>query len=218
MSHRYGRCGSGTCGHGVTLSPGHFLTAARHVVSGDITGTQGFREGRVRLQDEGSQLVAELAPRGETILDCCAAPGGKTLILAERNPDARSWPASQVRSVWRNCGNGLRRGAIALSAGWRMSPRSKMTQRIDVVLADVPCSGTGTLGATLRFGTGCCRRIFRGRRNGNGPSFMLRCARRARREMIYSTCSLEPEENEEVVAAVLAEREDARLVPLQAAD
>ena len=43
---------------------------------------------RQRVQDEGSQLIAELAGRGTEILDCCAAPGGKTAILAERNPTA----------------------------------------------------------------------------------------------------------------------------------
>ncbi len=42
----------------------------------------------MRIQDEGSQLIAELAGRGTEILDCCAAPGGKTAILAERNPTA----------------------------------------------------------------------------------------------------------------------------------
>ena len=41
-----------------------------------------------RVQDEGSQLIAELAGQGTEILDCCAAPGGKTAILAERNPTA----------------------------------------------------------------------------------------------------------------------------------
>ena len=46
---------------GIQLEPGELLTAARKVVSGDVTATAAFREGRVRLQDEGSQLVAEIA-------------------------------------------------------------------------------------------------------------------------------------------------------------
>src|ERR1700739_1075491 len=74
---------------GVILSQGQLLTVARDVASGDVTGTAAFRESRIRLQDEGSQLVAELAPRGGALLDCCAGPGGETLILAERNPGAR---------------------------------------------------------------------------------------------------------------------------------
>ena len=74
---------------GVQLSPGRLLSAARRVLSGDVTGTRAYREGRVSIQDEASQLVALLAGRGETILDCCAAPGSKTALLARRNPRAK---------------------------------------------------------------------------------------------------------------------------------
>src|SRR5208337_3092037 len=82
---------------GISLEPGELLTAARAVITGDVTETEAFRDDRVRFQDESSQLVAELASyvndnldqKVKTILDCCAAPGGKTLILAERNPEAR---------------------------------------------------------------------------------------------------------------------------------
>src|SRR6185437_17097319 len=73
---------------GVAVAPGEFLTAARRVVRGDVVRSEAFRRGWVRIQDEGSQLVAELAGRGANILDTCAAPGGKTAILAERNPEA----------------------------------------------------------------------------------------------------------------------------------
>ncbi len=73
---------------GITLQPGRILTSARRVVAGDITKTEAFRKGRVAVQDEASQLVALLVGKGPRILDCCAAPGGKTRVLAERNPSA----------------------------------------------------------------------------------------------------------------------------------
>ena len=86
--------------------PAELLAIARTVVAGDITATAALREGRVRMQDEGSQLVAEIAAfagaeSGSTanILDACAAPGGKTLILLERNPQAHivACEASEAR-------------------------------------------------------------------------------------------------------------------------
>ncbi len=77
----------------IELTPGELLSAARAVASGDVMATEAFRAGTVRVQDEGSQLIAEIAaslladPMGR-MLDACAAPGGKALILAERNPGA----------------------------------------------------------------------------------------------------------------------------------
>ncbi len=53
-----------------------------------LRATRAFAEGRVAIQDEASQLVALLVGKGSRILDCCAAPGGKTRVLAERNPEA----------------------------------------------------------------------------------------------------------------------------------
>src|SRR5262249_7526436 len=84
---------------GIQLEPREFLTSARLVVSGDIVRTETFRQGRIRIQDEGSQLVAELAGSGMKILDTCAAPGGKTAILAERSPRAAitAWDISKRR-------------------------------------------------------------------------------------------------------------------------
>ena len=71
---------------GLQLDPGAFVADARRIAAGEVA--RALDQGLVRIQDEGSQLVAEVAGRGRAILDCCAAPGGKTAILAERNPTA----------------------------------------------------------------------------------------------------------------------------------
>src|ERR1700693_2527028 len=73
----------------IELAPGRLLTSAYRVIAGDITHTHAFRENRLAMQDEASQLVSLLVGLGSSILDCCAAPGGKTRTLAERNPHAR---------------------------------------------------------------------------------------------------------------------------------
>src|SRR5207245_8582126 len=71
---------------GIVLLKGELLNSAARVQCGDLFE---FRAGRIAIQDEASQLVALLVGKGSNILDCCAAPGGKTRLLAERNPEAR---------------------------------------------------------------------------------------------------------------------------------
>src|SRR5712671_2534337 len=128
---------------GVQLSPGRLLSAARRVLAGDVTGTLAYQEGRVSIQDEASQLVALLAGRGETILDCCAAPGSKTALLARRNPRAKVL-ATELHPhrarLLRNLNRLTNVNVVAADA--RHLP---FTSTFDRVLADVPCSGTGTL-------------------------------------------------------------------------
>jgi 16S rRNA (cytosine967-C5)-methyltransferase len=200
---------------GVTLAPGALLTKARIVVAGDVTATTAFCEGRVRIQDEGSQLVAEIAGQGSAILDCCAAPGGKTLVLAERNPDARI-VACEVR------------GARLDALRERLMPMGERVEclladaatlpyesEFDLVLADVPCSGTGTLGRNPEIRHRLTAGDFA--RQAERQRLILAGALRAARSggrVVYSTCSLEPEENEQVVAAVLGACEEARVVSM----
>ena len=130
-------------GAGVSLQPATILVAARSVVSGDITATAAYREGRARLQDEGSQLIAELAAYAtedssrkiEAILDACAAPGGKTLILAERNPQARilACESSQRRL------SELRERLSVLRRSSRMPPRRRNHAQRRFGFRSCPC-------------------------------------------------------------------------------
>lgn len=206
---------------GIRLEPCALLAAARTVVSGDVAATAAVREGRARVQDEGSQLIAELAAcasenfgqKAQTILDACAAPGGKTLILAERNPQAHIWA----------CESSSRRLAqlrkrLAVHSGrveCRLADAAALEEEsvFDFALADVPCSGTGTLGRNPEI-----RHRLRPEdlpRQAERQSDLLRAALRCVHpggRVVYSTCSLEPEENELVVAAVLAENRNARQV------
>jgi 16S rRNA (cytosine967-C5)-methyltransferase len=206
---------------GIVIERGQLLTAACTVVSGDVSSTGAFQEGRVRFQDEGSQLVAEIAAnspiQGEgRILDACAAPGGKTLILAERNPQARilACESSPLRLEQ------LRQRLAACSGRieCRQADAATITEEdaFDLVLADVPCSGTGTLGRNpeIRHRLRLEDLVRQADRQRAILAGALRAVRPGGR-VIYSTCSLEPEENEQVVAAVLDATPNARTVSIR---
>ena len=203
-------------GEGVELRPGRFLRDSRRVVAGDVTKATAFREGRVRIQDEGSQLIAELAPRGRRILDCCAAPGGKTLIMGERNPEAEIVACEGSHQRLGFLRTRLRVLGERVECRLADVTHLKEENAFDVALADVPCSGTGTLGRNPEI-----RHRLRAehlQRQAERQKEILRSAVRAVRPggfVVYSTCSLEPEENEQVVGAVLAEDSGMRVVQLQ---
>ena len=195
-----------------------FLTT-RCVVSGDVTATPAYREGRARIQDEGSQLIAEIAaaavPNAKTILDACAAPGGKTLIFAERNALARivacesSEPRFEALRA-RLAGLGDRIECRLIDA-----TTLEDGSAFDLALVDAPCSGTGTLGRNPEIRHRL--KLDDLDRQAERQRSILRAALRAVRpggRVVYSTCSLEVEENEQVVAAVLAETPSAQLVSL----
>lgn len=202
---------------GIRLAPGALLTSARIVLSGDIAATAAFREGRARVQDEGSQLIAELAGLGSAILDCCAAPGGKTLILAERNPDARIFALES--SPQRFQALQTRLAFLANRVECRLTDARYLHDEstYDLVLADVPCSGTGTLGRNpeIRHRLRPEDLARQAERQTTILNNALRAATSAGR-VVYSTCSLEPEENEQVVAAACEHQLAARLIPLAA--
>ncbi len=201
---------------GVQLAPGVLLTSARRLLSGDLPRTSVFAEGRVAIQDEASQLVALLLGSGSRLLDCCAAPGGKTAILAERNPQSLIVAADlhphRARLLARRlpAGDGIR--VLAGDA-----TRLPLRGGFDRVLADVPCSGTGTLARNpeikWRLRPGDLKELHRKQAAILGAA-LEQLARRGR--LLYSTCSLEGEENADVVEEVLEARAEIRLLDCRA--
>jgi 16S rRNA (cytosine967-C5)-methyltransferase len=194
-------------GAGVELSQGQLLSAARRVLSGDVTATLAYQEGRVSIQDEASQLVALLAGRGETIvdcaiLDCCAAPGSKTALLARRNPRAKVF-ATELHPHRARLLQNLSRlpNVHVVAADARHLPFSRAFDRI---LADVPCSGTGTLARNPEIKWRLKAEDLhdlQSRQVAILKSALAQLAIGGR--LVYSTCSLEHEENEAVVEAAL---------------
>jgi len=187
---------------GIELGPGALFSNARRVVSGDVTTTKAFAEGKVAIQDEASQLVAALVGQGSRILDGCAAPGGKTWAIADRNPEA-TIVAAELHAHRAEL---LRKRVSArnvqvITGDLRHLPVGELFER---VLVDVPCSGTGTLARNPEIKW----RLkpddlddLHSRQIQILQSAMQHVAAGGR--LIYSTCSLEPEENEAVIAEAL---------------
>jgi len=202
---------------GIQLAPGALLTAARRVLSGDVTATEAFHRGRIRIQEEGSQLIAELGgdvtQQPEKILDCCAAPGGKTLILAERNPHTKisALEISPARCEALRARMAASRFAEQIEVVQGDAAELPAEPNYDLILADVPCSGTGTLGRNPEIRHRLQPADLA--RHHDRQCAILRGALRAGSDqVIYSTCSLEPEENREVIAQILAEHPDWRQI------
>ena len=197
---------------GVELAPGALLASARRVLRGDITASNAFRSGRCVIQDEASQLVAALVGHGTSVLDCCAAPGGKTLAIADRNGDAHitavDLHAHRARLLRRllhaqNSSEASDGNVSVVAADARHLP---FAASFDRVLADVPCSGTGTLSRNPEIKWRLTLKDLpdlQVRQIAILRAAMARVAIGGR--IIYSTCSLEREENEDVIERVLAE-------------
>jgi 16S rRNA (cytosine967-C5)-methyltransferase len=187
---------------GIELSPGTFLADARRVVSGNLTKTKAYAEGGVAIQDEASQLVAALVGNGSRILDCCAAPGGKTWGIADRNPQAtivavelHAHRAEVLRKRVRADNVQVIQGDI------RELPVGKLFDR---VLVDAPCSGTGTIARNPEI-----KWRLQAEELSNLHSKQLAILEGAVKhvapggKLVYSTCSLEREEDENIVDEVL---------------
>jgi 16S rRNA (cytosine967-C5)-methyltransferase len=203
---------------GVQTRLGVYGPRALQVESGDVFSTTAWRQGRIVVQEEASQAVGELVqPRpGDCVLDVCAAPGLKTGQIAERLRKgilvASDLSLRRIKLMERVL-PGLRLADLHISRAV-LDACCPLPFRLlfDRVLADVPCSGTGTLARNpeikWRLRPEDLPRLAETQTKILGNA-LERLAPRGR--LVYSTCSLEPEENEQVVMKALTERPEYRL-------
>jgi 16S rRNA (cytosine967-C5)-methyltransferase len=208
---------------GFEVTPGRWLRGALQISGGNPGSSQAYRLGQINFQDEASQMVAHLvdARDSQTLLDLCAAPGGKTIILARAaGPRGRVIAGDIHQHRLRIIREQLaRRGAsnVRLAALDATRPLPFLPT-FDRVLIDAPCSGTGTLARNpeirwrlkaedLKPTHGTQTAMLRNALAVAGNSGRL----------VYSTCSFEPEENEEVIAEALAGAPGWRVISAQAA-
>jgi 16S rRNA (cytosine967-C5)-methyltransferase len=207
---------------GITLAASPFLNASRLVVAGDAANSNAVRNGLARIQDEGSQLIAELlgaqADAPAAILDCCAAPGGKTATLAERHASSRVVACDISAARLKKMEELFRPQPALAKIECRLADAALIdgSEQFDLILCDVPCSGTGTLARNpeikLRLHPDDLSRqqarqvdILRAALKALAPAGRL----------LYSTCSLEPEEDEQVILAILKADPSVRVLPIQ---
>ncbi len=176
-----------------------------------------YAEGLCYFMDAASQEIGRLGDVEDANLigDFCAAPGGKTFILASRAPSAARILCSDL-SMRR-----LRdmRGRAALYAVPRLdfvnadASQSPFSSRFDFILVDVPCTGLGTLRSNPDIKWKILEEHLE-RYQAREIAILTQsfAALRPGGQLVYSTCSTEPEENEEVVEAFLQSEADARLL------
>jgi 16S rRNA (cytosine967-C5)-methyltransferase len=203
---------------------GHAAEAGEHPQSvllhepGPIRDLPGYADGWFSVQDESAMRVASaLAPEpGEIVLDLCAAPGGKTTHLAElmRNT-GRIVACDMDEQRLRTVSTLAHRLGLTIIEILTISIKKIVeiaAGPFDRVLVDVPCSNTGVLGkrpeARWRLRPDDLRQLV------TLQTRLLRLASNRVRPggvLVYSTCSIEPEENRQLVETVLREAPEMRL-------
>jgi 16S rRNA (cytosine967-C5)-methyltransferase len=198
---------------GCRVQPGRLLRDAWVFEGGNPSACEAMRKDWVAIQDEASQAVAGLlaADPGNSVLDVCAAPGGKTLLLAraagaQGHVVAADLHEHRVRGMRERFElAGVRNvETVALDGEKPLPSERPFAQPFDRILVDVPCSGTGTLARHPEIRWKLRPEDLRDLHDRQSRLLRNALAHLAPRgRLVYSTCSLEPEENESVVSEVL---------------
>jgi 16S rRNA (cytosine967-C5)-methyltransferase len=179
-----------------------------------LTELGPFRQGLFHLQDPASTLVTQYAavPAGAIVADLCAAPGGKSVELS-RQAGAVFASDLSIGRLQRVIENAHRLEIPALYS-YVADARMPAIRPVDVVLVDAPCTGTGTFRrhpdarwrlkiSDVAVMAALQRGILKSAADAVKPGGLL----------VYSTCSLEPEENDEQIESFLADHDDWKLEP-----
>ena len=189
--------------------------AANHVrlPSSSVSELAGFQQGRWWVQDLAASLPARLIPPGaKHVLDLCAAPGGKTMQLAAAGHAVTAVDASGSRlgRLRENLDRTHLKARLIEADALEWDPDGQF----DAILLDAPCSATGTFRRHPEVLYRARPRIIAEGSELQGK--LLDCATEWLKPggaLVYSVCSLEPREGEEVVGAFLGRHPDFRIEP-----
>lgn len=212
--------------------PGRYFDECFEVLGGgDVTTLRCFEQGFMQVQDESTLAAVRLLdPKpGEEIIDMCAAPGGKTTYIADRmkgQGSVRAFEISPKRA--RMLTANLTRLGIQNCEVLCGDATAEVTAPANGILVDAPCSGTGTLGRRIdsrwKFDLHSRERVRQhveelqrihprqifAHHASRQLKLLMNAAELVREggRIVYSTCSLEPEENEHVVVNFLKKHPD----------
>jgi len=189
------------------------ISIGRHVL---------FTEGKIEVQDEGSQLLSYLvAPkRGQMVADFCAGAGGKSLAIgALMKNTGRIYAFDVSEKRLHNLGQRLKRSGLSNLHAQVISSENdpklkRLNGKFDRVLVDAPCSGLGTLRRNPDLKWRQTEQDVQ-ELNAKQTSILARAAKltKAGGRLIYATCSLLKDENEAVAEAFLQAHPDFKLIP-----
>lgn len=186
----------------------------------DLTASELFKSGKITIQDPSASIATKLsnAKAGDTVIDLCAAPGGKSFLLAEMmNNEGRVLAVDKHESKLRFISEGAERlGLSIIEVIAKDSEIHKFSEEADIVFADVPCSGLGTISKKPDI------------KWKKEPEDILKLIPHQRKILenaakivkpggviVYSTCTIEPEENEDNIKWFLDKHPEFQIDPAE---